>query len=249
MLLVRGLLGYGALSCYFWSVQHLPLGDAVLLQYSHPIFVAALAPRILREPTGPLHWPLVLAAFLGLATVVGVGGSFERAAAIGLAGACLSGLAYMTVRQISRTEGSVTVMFWFALVMLPASILGSLIPWSPLDSAAAALGMPEWKLAPPDAGVPHAVPGFGSEWWALGGIVVAGLVGQIALTEGLARAGAARAVAVTMAGPLFGLLFDRLFFGQLPSTRAVIGTAVVLAALALLARLEPKAPLTEGEEE
>jgi hypothetical protein len=43
MLLLRGLLGYAALSCYFWSVQHLPLGDAVLLQYSHPVFVAGIA--------------------------------------------------------------------------------------------------------------------------------------------------------------------------------------------------------------
>src|SRR6185436_5851899 len=58
MLLVRGLLGYGALSCYFWSVQHLPLGDAVLLQYSHPVFVAAIAPFVLSEPTGRWHWPL-----------------------------------------------------------------------------------------------------------------------------------------------------------------------------------------------
>src|SRR6185369_3724145 len=51
MLVVRGLLGYTALSCYFSSVQHLPLGDAVLLQYSHPAFVAMLAPLVLHEKT------------------------------------------------------------------------------------------------------------------------------------------------------------------------------------------------------
>ena len=46
-LLLRGLLGYGAISCYFASVSRLPVGDAVLLQYSHPVFVAMLAPVVL----------------------------------------------------------------------------------------------------------------------------------------------------------------------------------------------------------
>jgi hypothetical protein len=64
MLLLRGLLGYAALSCYFYSVQHLPLGDAVLLQYSHPVFVAAIARR---WPLGVVKWGLILGRSLFLA--------------------------------------------------------------------------------------------------------------------------------------------------------------------------------------
>jgi drug/metabolite transporter (DMT)-like permease len=65
-------------------------------------------------------------------------------------------------------------------------------------------------------------------------------VAQITLTEGLARAGAARAVAVTMAGPLFGLAFDILFFGQWPTAAALLGTVVVVAALSALGVLKPR---------
>ena len=86
MLLVRGLLGYGALSCYFWSVQHLPLGDAVLLQYSHPVFVALIAPLVLREPTRPMQLVLVGAALAGVALIVQPTGTLRSAALIGVLG-------------------------------------------------------------------------------------------------------------------------------------------------------------------
>jgi drug/metabolite transporter (DMT)-like permease len=254
-LLLRGFVGYLAISCYVWSTQHLPSGQAVLLQYSHPVFVAALAPMLLKERPGPLHWPLVLAGFAGLAIAIGVGGSaapFERAAVIALLGACLSGIAYMTVRRISATETPLTIIFWFALVMLPASAIGTLSPWSLLDAAARALGVqPETGAAPAAAATAalHVLPATGMEWLGYAGVVAAGLAGQVTLTEGLARAGAARAVAVTMAGPLFGLVFDRLFFGRMPTVLALAGTATVVIALTLLAWLKPPAALTEGEAE
>jgi drug/metabolite transporter (DMT)-like permease len=256
-LVTRGVVGWLAISCYVWSTQHLPSGQAVLLQYSHPVFVAALAPALLKERPGPLHWPLVLAGFGGLAVAVGVGGKVERAALIGLTGALLSGIAYMTVRRIAATEPPLTIIFWFAAVMLPCSAIGAAVPGSLLDSFLAASGGPGDATAPAGAAstaalsLPprHVLPDSLPEWLAYGGVVVAGLLGQVVLTEGLARAGAARAVAVTMAGPLFGLLFDLLFFARAPSALALAGTLVVVAALALLGWLKPPAALTEGEAE
>ena len=53
---------------------------------------------------------------------------------------------------------------------------------------------------------------------------------------GLARAGAARATAVTMTGPVFGLLFGWLMFGTQPAPVSVAGTIIVIAAVVLLAR-------------
>ena len=223
-LVLRGFLGYLAISCYVWSTQHLPPGQAVLLQYSHPVFVAALAPLLLSERPGPLHWPLVLAGLVGLALALGVAG---------LGGACLSGFAYMTVRRVAATEAPLTIVFWFALVMLPASLIGALVPWSPLDALAG-------LTTNPVATARHLVPEVTREWLGCAAVVAAGLLGQITLTEGLARAGAARAVAVTMAGPLFGLAFDVLFFGQWPTPVALIGTVVVVAALSALGLLKPR---------
>lgn len=211
-LLVRGLLGYAAVSCYFYSVQHLPLGDAVLLQYSHPAFVAALAPAVLGERTGKGHWWLVGAALAGVALIVGPSGELRGSAWIGLTGALLSGLAYLTVRDLSRTEHPLTILVWFPATTIPGSLIATM-----------------------HAGR-AAIPRNGLE--VLGHLAVLGcaLAGQFALTAGLARAGAARATAVSMTGPAFGLMFGLLLFGTVPSAESVLGTILVVGSLVWLAR-------------
>jgi drug/metabolite transporter (DMT)-like permease len=91
------------------------------------------------------------------------------------------------------------------------------------------------------------LPESGGEWLGYVGVVVAGLLGQVTLTEGLRLAGAARATAVTMAAPLFGLLFDLAFFDRLPTALGLAGTLLVVVALSLLGILKPKAPASASE--
>jgi drug/metabolite transporter (DMT)-like permease len=212
MLMLRGLLGYGALSCYFYSVQHLPLGDAVLLQYSHPAFVAALAPLLLGERMERGHWPLVLMALAGVALIVGPSGELRHGALIGLTGSMLSGLAYMTIRELAKTEHPLTIMIWFPLMTIPGSLLGSI----------------------------HAgrasVPSSSLEMLGHFAVFATALLGQIALTLGLVRTRAARATAISTSGPVFGLAFGWMFFGTKPGPTSLAGSALILGALWLLSR-------------
>lgn len=215
MLLLRGLLGYVALSCYFYSVQHLPLGDAVLLQYSHPIFIATVAPWLLQEATQRWHWPLVLAALLGVALIVGPSGDLRGSALVGLIGSICSGLAYMTVRQLSRREHPLTILIWFPLTTIPFSLIATC-------------------LEPTSAW-----PRTATEWLGHLAVAATALIGQFTLTAGLVRVGAARATAVTMTGPVFGLIFGFMLFATIPSLTSLLGTAIVVAAMILLARSRP----------
>ncbi len=210
LLLTRGLLGYAALSCYFWSVLHLPLGDAVLLQYSHPVFVAAIAPLALGERTSRRHWWIIGVALVGVTLIVHPTADFRPAALVGILGSLLSGLAYLTIRSLARSEHPLTILFWFPLATIPGSLALTLARGPsaiPLDPASIA---------------GHLL------------VTLTALVGQIALTLGLARAGAARATAVTLAGPVFGLLFDLVLFGRAPDAASLAGTLLVLGALARL---------------
>ena len=211
-LVLRGLFGYGALSCYFYSVQHLPLGDAVLLQYSHPAFVAALAPLLLGERAGKAHWWMVLTALAGVALIVGPSGEMRAGALVGLTGSLFSGLAYMTVRHLSRTEHPLTILVWFPLATIPGSLVATLVAGK------------------------AAIPRSATEVLGHLAVFACALVGQIALTEGLARAGAARATAVSMTGPVFGLVFGFVLFGTRPTAWTVVGMVLVIGALWLLAR-------------
>jgi drug/metabolite transporter (DMT)-like permease len=216
-LLLRGILGYLALSCYFFSVQHLPLGDAVLLQYSHPAFVAALAPLVLRERSGGAHWALVAAALAGIALIVRPTGDFHVAGLVGVFGSLLSALAYMTVRDLARTEHPITILVWFPLATIVPSFF-----------AATAAGS-------------ASLPKNGTEVLGHLLVTVSALLGQVALTLGLTRVAAAKATAVTLTGPVFGLAFGWLMFGTVPDAFSLTGAGLVVGAVGLLGRATPAA--------
>lgn len=211
MLVVRGLLGYAALSCYFYSVQHLHLGDAVLLQYSHPIYVAILAPWFLRERTRASHWAFVAAALVGVALIVRPGGALRPEALVGASGAVLSSLAYVAVRSLSRTEPPLSILVWFPLVSVVPSFFATL------------------------AAGPAALPRTSGEIVGHLAVAACALVGQITLTIGLSRTGAAKGTAVTLTGPVFGLVFGYAFFRQIPGAASLAGSALVLGSVAGLA--------------
>jgi drug/metabolite transporter (DMT)-like permease len=116
----------------------------------------------------------------------------------------------MTVRDLARTEHPLTILVWFPLASIPPSLVLTLLS--------------ERSALPRTTGE------------AAGHLLVAlsALVGQIALTLGLSRAGAARATAITLTGPVFGLLFGYIFFRTVPSASSLVGTAITLTALGLL---------------
>ena len=99
----------------------------------------------------------------------------------------------MAVRKLSKTEHTLTILVWFPLATIPPSLVAT------LHAGAAAIPQSGYEVAG------HLLV-FGSA-----------LLGQAALTEGLVRAGTARATAVTMTGPVFGLLFGWLLFGTPPA--------------------------------
>jgi drug/metabolite transporter (DMT)-like permease len=210
LLLARGLFGYVALSCYFYSVQHLPLGDAVLLQYSHPIFVGLIASIFLGESVARGHWWLVLVSLVGVGLIVSPAGQVRVDALVGVAGALMSGMAYLLVRRLSRTESPMTILVWFPMVSIPFSLAATLASGGTV------------------------IPRNGREVWGHVLVTLAALVGQVALTLGLARAGAARATAVTLSGPVFGVAYGFALFGTVPTAASIGGMVLVLSALALL---------------
>jgi uncharacterized membrane protein len=52
LLVLRGVAGCAGLTCFYYSLVHLPLGEATLIQYTNPVFAAVMAAVVLRERVG-----------------------------------------------------------------------------------------------------------------------------------------------------------------------------------------------------
>lgn len=234
LLLVRGLLGFVALSCFYYAVIHLPLADATVIQYTNPVFTALLAGLILAERLRGLEVGLILLSLGGVVVMTRptflFGGEVAAldplAAGVALTGALFSAAAYVTVRALGSTEEPLVVVFYFALV-----------------SAVFSLPMV----------VPEGVWPRGGEWLLLAGVGVSTYLGQVWLTEGLRRERAGRAMAVGYLQIVFAAGWGFFVFAEVPDRWTVAGAAVIVACTWGIGRLrsapvrdETPAPAARG---
>jgi drug/metabolite transporter (DMT)-like permease len=202
-LALRGLLGFSALACYYGALARLPLADATVLQNTIPVFTALLAWWLLGERVG---WGAAIAIACGLGGVMLVmhpGGDPGDAigASLAIGGALLSATAYVTVRQLSRTEDPLVIVFYFPLVATPLAL-----PW--------AASVWVWPSA--------------REWVLLAAIGVTTQIGQVFLTLGLAVEKAARATAAGYLQICFAIGWQLLVFGKQPTLATLAGAALIV---------------------
>lgn len=217
LLLLRAVLGYIALSCFFFALTRLPLADATVIQYTNPVFTAILAAVFLSESIRRRDGFLTLVSLAGVVLMTRpgflFGGLEERldpvAVAIALAGAVFSAGAYVVVRRLGKTEDPVVIVFWFAMV----ATLGA-IPFTALEA-----------LMPTP-----------TEWLILLGIGVVTQVAQVLMTRGLREERAGRAMAVAYMQIVFAALWGALFFRELPDIWGVAGALLIVVGTAGIAR-------------
>lgn len=223
LLALRGVLGFAAVSCFFYAVVHLPLADVTVIHYTNPAFTAAIAAVVLAEPVRARDAASLVASLAGVVLIARPSFLFEGAsrldpvaAGAGLLGAILSAGAYVTVRELRHTEHPMVIVLWFALVTTAGS-------------------------------VPGTIPGFvmprGWQWLALAGVGITTHVGQVLLTHGLAAETAGRAMTVGYVQIVFAAVWGALFFGEHPDAWTLIGAALIVAStLAVARRTRPGAP-------
>jgi len=217
ILLLRGCLGFVALSSFYYAVIHLPLADATVIQYTNPVFTALLAALMIGEGLRKREVSLALLSLAGVVIMVRpaflFGGDASAlpplAAGIALLGAVFSAAAYVTVRLLGRTEEPMVIVYWFALVSAVASL-----PFMALEFV-----MPR-----------------GWEWLILLGVGVSTHLGQIFLTMGLREERAGRAMAVAYLQIVFAAAWGLVVFAEIPDVGTGLGAGLIVAATWLVAR-------------
>ncbi len=221
LLLLRGLLGYAALSCFLWAVIRLPLADTTVIHFTNPVWTALLAAVFLGEVLR--RWEVLLAVLaLGGVIIVArpgfllgdTSGLDPVAVGAALAGALLSAAAYVSAKRLTRTQDTLVIVFSFAAVSLVGSI-------------------------------PPTVSGFVMpgpwEWMLLLGVGLGAQGGQVYVTKALQVEKAGRVMAVGYLQIVFAAAWGLTFFREIPDRWTVLGATIIIASTFVMGRLHPVA--------
>lgn len=209
--LVRGLAGLAAMSCFFFAIARIRLADAVLLNFTIPLFLPVIERLWLGEPVPRrLGTPLAL-GFAGILVILRPGpGLFQPVALVALTAAVFGALAQVSIRSMTRSEPTLRIVFYFALI----GSLGS----APFLLAA-------WRPPAP------------ATWAALAATGLLATVGQVFLTRAYAAAAAGRVGPFLYTTVVFSGLLDWLLWGVLPDALFLAGAVLVVVAATLTLRL------------
>jgi drug/metabolite transporter (DMT)-like permease len=197
--------------CYFLSYKLLPLSDAIALGLSGPIFLTVLSIPFLGEKVGIRRWSACIVGFVGVLVMTRPGaGVWQPEALVPLLAAVFYALAMISIRKLTGTEQSGTIVFYFTVFAALAGL------------ATAPLGAFWPELAwvwPSDL-----------EFWGI--VVLIGLMGgcgQILITI------AFRCAPVSVVAPfdymalVYGFMLGFVFFHEIPDAYLIVGGAVVVA--------------------
>ncbi|MBL8200157.1 MAG: DMT family transporter [Chromatiales bacterium] len=202
--LVRGVLALIMLWGFVTAVSVLSLADAYAIFFIAPLIVTAVAVPLLKEHVDWRRWVAIGVGLSGVLWMLQPGGStLNIYGAIGaLAAAVAYALASVSVRVMTKTESTVSLVFWFLVL---------------LTLFAGVLALPGW------------VPIRGDHWPWLALLGVFGALGQHFITEAFRHAPASVIAPFEYTAMLWAVAIDWVFWSTWPGSRIWLGAALVVA--------------------
>lgn len=122
------------------SVSLLPLADVHAIGFAGPIFIAALAPFMLGEHVGWHRWTAILVGFGGVLIMLRpTGAGFDYLGLVPLAAALSASFRDLLTRRLSRTETSISILFFSSVAVILGGLMTAPFDWKPLTWTGLAL--------------------------------------------------------------------------------------------------------------
>ncbi|RUU12983.1 DMT family transporter [Mesorhizobium sp. USDA-HM6] len=188
---------------FYAAVVYLPLADVMSFYMAGPIYVAALSHLLLGEKVGWRRWLAILVGFCGVLIILKPSSAaFSLSSAYTLIGSIAFGFAIILGRRLRGTSDT-TLVTW--------QTIGTLI-------VGGALTVGAWRT-------PTALD--------FGAMLLLGIVScaaHLMITRALKLAPASTLAPLHYSLLLWAIVFGLVFFGDMPSTRILVGSAIVVLA-------------------
>jgi len=208
LLIARGTVGSFALMFVYYAVTTLPLAEATLLQYLHPVFTAILALLFLKETIQRSTIACIVISLLGLIIIIQPNLQIDSGVqypwlsiGAGVLGAFGSAVAYVIIKKLTKTDDSSVIIFYFPMVAFPISMIM--------------------------LGSDFVVPSLA----ATGLLILVGVftqVGQVGLTKALHCADANKATAYAYVQVLFSVFIGWAYFSEIPVVTTIMGGGLIM---------------------
>ena len=214
IILLRVVLGFGALCSFFAAAKGLSIADLSLISKIQPILVAILAPILIgsAEKASSRLWGLMALAMVGcvilLAPSLEVGSKYGLYAVLA---AIFSAHAHIFIRRL-RMEHPGIIVLWFQCGTGILSLLACLLTLGTIP-------LPPSHL-----------------WLPLVGVGVMATLGQLLMTLAYKRTKAATVAIASYVGPLVAVGADVVAFGVFPTWNVYVGGSIVVLTGVMLLR-------------
>ena len=217
--LMRGALSVLMLGSFIFAVRESSLATTYSIFMCAPLVVAALSAPMLGERVVGAQWGAIGVGLAGVLLMIAPRGGGEWVSLGALAAVvavATYSLSVVTLRLLSRTDTTESMVFWFSVL---------------LSVGAGLLAIPGW------------VPLHLDHWPLFVGIGFTGALGQHFITEAFRHAPAAVVAPFEYTALLWGVVLDLLIWHVLPGAVTLAGGTIVIGAgLYLLARERRNVP-------
>jgi len=226
-LLAFGVVGVALVQwLYFVAIHNLPVGIALLIEFTAPLFVALFARFVYKERIRRRIWVAVALCLTGLALVVELwaGVAFSTVGVSAALGGAFALTAYLLMAERERRHRDAVSLSFYGFLF--AALLWAVVqpiwkfPWDVLDDTVSLRGNLSEHTAP--------------VWLLVGFVVVVGTMITFSLLTGALRhISATRASIVATLEPVIATVVAWVWLGETFGTAQLVGGAVVLAGIFL----------------
>ena len=206
---VRAGLNLFAMAAFYIGLSLTPLAEATALAFTAPLFAVLLAICFLGEKVGLRRWTAIAIGFAGALIILRPGlEAVEVGALAVLSSAIIWSGTLIVIKVLSRTDSSLTITAYMALLLAVLSLPVALFYWQ--------------------------TPTF-AQFLLLTLIAITGTLGQYTLVEALSGADAQVVMPLDFMRLLWTALLGFLLFQEVPDIFVFLGAVMIVASATYVA--------------